>query len=260
MQKNKTHKILKTIVFYVILIAAWQLVYYIFVDLCHIMKPYMFASPIQVLRRLIILCANGTLTRAVAISLSRLFTGFALSVITGSVLSLVLIKSKLFYEDIRSILAGTQALPNVCWLPFAILWCGINDSAIVFVIILGSAFSLALSLDSAVKSINPIYIKAAKTMSCGPIVTLTRIIIPAALPGIITGLRQAWAFAWRALMASEVLNASMGLGYLMTMGRENLEMSQVMGVMLIIMFIGIVFDKLIFGIAETRIRKNRGMC
>lgn len=260
MQKNKIHKILKTVVFYIILIAVWQLIYYIFVDLTHIMKPYMFASPVQVLKRLFILCANGKLPRAVGISLSRLFTGFVLSVLTGSVLSLGLIKSKLFYEDLRSILAGTQALPNVCWLPFAILWCGINDSAIVFVIILGSAFSLALSLDSAIKTINPIYVKVAKTMSCGPVTTLVKIIIPAALPGIINGLRQAWAFAWRALMASEVLNASMGLGYLMTMGRENLEMSQVMGVMLIIMFIGIVFDKLIFGIAETKIRKNRGIC
>lgn len=260
MQRSKTKKILKTILFYVIFILVWQLIYFIFVDIAHVMKPYMFASPIQVLRRLIILCANGKLPRAIAISLFRLFTGFALSVATGSVLSLVLMRSKLFYEDMRSILAGTQALPNVCWLPFAILWCGINDSAIVFVIILGSSFSLALSLDSAVKSINPIYLKAAKTMCCGPFTTLTKIIIPAALPEIINGLRHAWAFAWRALMASEVLNASMGLGYLMTMGRENLEMSQVMGVMLVIMFIGIVFDKLIFGIAETRIRKNRGMC
>ncbi len=259
MQENKLKKVLKTIAFYIILIGIWQLVSYIFVDLTHLMRPYMFASPVQVLKKLIALCASGVLPRAVGISLSRLFTGFFISVAVGILMSLILIKSKFFYDDMRSLLAGTQALPNVCWLPFAILWCGINDSAIIFVIVLGSAFSLALSLDSGIKSINPIYVKGAKTMSCGPWTTATKIIIPAALPSIINGLRQAWAFAWRALMASEVLNASIGLGYLMTMGRELSDMSQVMGVMLVIMFIGIVFDKLIFGIIEKRVRRNMGL-
>lgn len=258
MQENKLKKILKTICFYIILIGIWQLAAYIFVDVTHIMKPYMFASPVQVVSRLWFLCLNGVLTRAVGVSLARLFVGFVLSVIVGIVLSVILIRSKFFYEDMRSLLAGTQALPNVCWLPFAILWCGINDSAIIFVIVLGSAFSLSLSLDSSIKNINPIYIKVAKTMSCSTFTTVMKVIIPAALPGIINGLRQAWAFAWRALMASEVLNASIGLGYLMTMGRELSDMSQVMGVMLVIMFIGIVFDKVIFGIVETRIRRNRG--
>ncbi|MBE6688572.1 MAG: ABC transporter permease [Ruminococcaceae bacterium] len=259
MQKSNIKKALKTVLFYIILIGAWQLISFVLVDVTHVIRPYMFSSPIQVVARLGVLCANGVLPKAVGISLSRLFSGFIISCLVGILLSLALLKSKTFYDDMRSLLAGTQALPNVCWLPFAILWCGINDSAIIFVIVLGSAFSLALSLDSAIKSINPIYVKVAKTMSCNIWTMATRIIIPAAMPGIINGLRQTWAFAWRALMASEVLNASVGLGYLMTMGRELSDMSQVMGVMLVIMFIGIVFDKLIFGIIESRVRRDRGL-
>ena len=260
MNKNgRLFKFLKSTLFYIIILVIWQILGWLLVDKLHVLKPYMFATPIQVFTRLLELAEKGTLLKAVSTSMLRLFVGYGISIGIAAFIACMLSLSKRFYGDLRSLLSGTQALPNVCWQPFAILWCGISDSAIWLVIILGSTFAIALAFDSGVRNINPIYLKAARTMSCNRIGMFNKVILPASLPSIIGGLRQGWAFAWRALMASEVLNSSIGLGWLMTTGRDNMDISQLMGIMLIILIIGIIFDKYLFGLLEDKILENRGL-
>lgn len=258
--KNLLFKIGKTILFYAFILIIWELFCKLGIDVFHWFKPYMIASPITVAKTLYNLALdNNVLWIAIAISLRRLFIGFAISLVVGALISLLVLSLKHFYKDLKALILGIQSLPNVCWIPFATLWFGLGEDSIIFVIIMGSSFSIANSIDSAIRGINPIYIKAAKTMSVGGFKMIKDVVLPAALPQIVSGLKQGWSFSWRALMAGEVLSASLGLGQLLVYGRDIFDMGQIIGIMCVIMFIGIIFDKLIFGIIEDKLLKKRGL-
>ena len=124
---------------------------------------------------------------------------------------------------------------------------------------MGSVFSISLAVESGIKEVPPIYIKAAKTMGVTPANMYTKVIFPAALPSFVAGLKQAWSFAWRALMSGEVMSASVGLGYTLMIGRDLADINQVMTVMLVIVLIGIVIDKGIFSSVENYLLKKRGL-
>lgn len=125
-------------------------------------------------------------------------------------------------------------MPSICWLPFAILWYGLNESSIIFIIVIGSVFSIAISVESSIKNINPIYIKAAKTLGAKGRRIYIDVILPASMPGFVAGMKQGWLFAWRALMAGEMLSATTGLGQILIMGRDLSDISQVIVIMLFI--------------------------
>ena len=191
MNKNsRLFNLIKSVLFYLAILIIWQILGWCLVDKFQVLKPYMFATPIQVFERLVELGHKGILLKAVSTSMLRLFVGYTISIGIAGIITCALSLSRRFYGDLRSLLSGTQALPNVCWQPFAILWCGISDSAIWLVIILGSTFSIALAFDSGIKSINPIYLKAARTMSCNRIGMFNKVILPASLPSIISGLSK----------------------------------------------------------------------
>lgn len=121
-------------------------------------------------------------------------------------------RSRYLNDTLNPLLLGLQTLPSICWLPLAILWFGIGEDSIVFVIAIGSIFSISMATISGMKNVSPIYMKVAKTMGVHGLRACTTVIIPAALPAIITGMKQGWSFAWRALMAGEMLSATKGLG------------------------------------------------
>ena len=171
----------------------------------------------------------------------------------------LIIRFSYLERNLKPLILGIQTLPSICWVPFAILWFGLTESAIVFVIVMGSAFGIALSIESGIKNIPPIYIKAAQTMGVKPLALYRRVIFPAALPAFISGLKQGWSFAWRALMSGEVMSASVGLGYTLMVGRDLADINQVMSVMLIIICIGILIDKGIFSLLENHILRQRGL-
>jgi len=127
------------------------------------------------------------------------------------------------------------------------------------IVILGSLFSIIIGADTGVKNVPPIYIRAAKTMGAKEIQLYTKVIIPAALPSIISGFKQGWSFAWRSLMAAELLYVGLGLGHLLMMGRELNDMNQVIAVMIVIIIIGIVVDRLIFAKLENKVRERWGL-
>jgi len=124
---------------------------------------------------------------------------------------------------------------------------------------MGALFSITIAVDSGIKNVPPIFIRAGRNMGARRIRMFVDVIIPAALPSIVSGLKQAWSFAWRSLMAAELLFVTLGLGYLLMMGRELNDMSQVIAVMLVIAFVSVVIDRLFFGALESSLRKRWGV-
>ena len=255
----KTRKLAGSVLFLIGLLAAWQLLYVAATDWLAWAKPYAVPHPSGVAQSVQALLANGTLFAAVAKSMLRVLTGFAISLVVGVLFGIRIIQSEYLSRNLKPLLLGIQTLPSVCWVPFAILWFGLNESSIIFVVVMGSVFSISLAVESGIKEVPPIYIKAAKTMGVTPANMYTKVIFPAALPSFVAGLKQAWSFAWRALMSGEVMSASVGLGYTLMIGRDLADINQVMTVMLVIVLIGIVIDKGIFSSVENYLLKKRGL-
>jgi len=251
--------ILKKILFYLILIAIWALVYKVGVDVLGIWKSYTFPSPLSVFKTLMGLVFDNTLGIAILASMKRIIVGYLISILIGVIIGLIIVRYKYLDENFSALILGLQTLPSICWLPFAILWYGLNESAIIFVIAIGSTFAISISIESGIKNVNPLYIRAAKTMGANGIKIYRNVIIPAALPNVISGLKQGWSFAWRALMAGEMLSATKGLGQVLMIGRDLADISQVMAVMIVIIVLGLTVDKLIFGRVEENIRHKWGL-
>jgi len=243
----------------VILILLWELTYRIGVDWLRLWKAYIFPSPIDVFTALWELIADGSLGIAIAASAKRICIGYLLSIGIGIVMGVAIARFKYLDENISPLILGLQTLPSICWLPFSILWFGLNESAIIFVIVVGSTFAIAIAIESGIKNISPLFIRAAKTMGAKGVRLYWNVMIPASLPSIITGLKQGWSFAWRALMAGEMISATKGLGQVLMVGRDLADISQVMAVMLVIIVLGVGVDKLIFGSMEFNIRQRWGL-
>ncbi len=247
-------KIIKQVVFYLCLFGLWQLIVAM-----KIWPEYVFPSPIQVFGTIITGFSNSTFIVAIGISLKRIAIGYGISILIGGFLGIMMSKFKTVDETLGSLVLGLQTLPSICWLPLALLWFGLNERAIIFVVIMGALFSITTATDSGIKHVSPIYIKAGRNMGARRYTLFLEVIIPAAMPSIISGLKQGWSFAWRSLMAGELLFVNLGLGYLLTVGRELNDMSQVLAVMIIIALISILVDKIVFGKIEANIKRKWGL-
>ena len=235
------------------------MIYKLNVEYLGVWKAYSFPSPIDVFKTILNLIGDNTLGIAILASLKRVIIGYTISIIIGLMLGITIVKFKYIDENLTPLILGLQTLPSICWLPFAILWYGLSESSIIFVIVIGSIFSIAIAVESSIKNINPIYIKAAKTLGAKGRKIYIDVILPASLPGIVSGMKQGWSFAWRALMAGEMLSATTGLGQILMMGRDLSDISQVMAIMLVIVALGLIVEKLIFGKVEKNIRNRWGI-
>lgn len=247
------------VIFYIALIAVWQLIFYAGAYLLDWWKPYAFPNPEGVAGSLVKLMTGGNLIRAILFSLKRCIIGFIVSVVIGTIFGIMVSLNEMLNSWFKPLISGIQSLPSVCWVPFAILWFGLNESAIIFVVVMGSICSVTMAIDSAVKAVPPMYIKVAKTLGADKKSLYRHVILPAILPSVVSGLRQAWSFAWRALMSAEVMSATVGLGYSLASGRDMADINQVGLVMIIIIIVGILIDKCIFSIIETKLLKKRGI-
>lgn len=247
------------LIFLIILVAAWQGFYWISVDVLEICKSYSVPSPAGVAERFIDLCSDGTLFTATGNSLLRGIGGYAIAVVIGVIFGLLINHFGYLQKNMKPLVLGIQTLPSVCWVPFSILWFGLSTQAILFVVVMGSAFSISISVDNAIKNVQPIYKRAALTMGAGRKQLYLHVILPASLPELVSGLKQGWSFAWRALMAGEVMTTSIGLGQTLIMGRDLADINQVMLVMVVIVLVGILIDKCIFSVIEKRLLKKRGL-
>lgn len=247
------------LIFLIALMLIWQGFYWIFVDALEICKAYTVPSPIGVGQCFLKLAENGTLWEATRNSLGRGIAGFVIAVVIGVLLGLLIHHFSYLQKNLKPMLLGMQTLPSVCWVPFSILWFGLSTKAILFVVVMGSAFSIAIAVDNAINNISPIYIKAGLTMGAKKVQLYKSVILPACLPEIVSGLKQGWSFAWRALMSGEVMTTSIGLGQTLITGRDLADINQVTLVMLVIVVVGIIIDKGIFSVIERRMLKKRGL-
>lgn len=203
--------------------------------------------------------SDGRLGNAAVRSMLRLMQGYLISVSIGVPLGIGIARSSFLRMTLKPLVMGLQALPSICWLPLAILWFGLSDAAILFVVVMGSLLAISISTEDGVNSIQPQLILAAGTLGIRGLRFYGGVLVPAALPGIVTGLKLGWSFAWRALMAGELLFVSGGLGQLLTAGRELLDVAQVVAVMIAIIALGMAMDRLLFQTIEMRVRRRWGL-
>lgn len=219
----------------------------------------MFPSPIDVLKTILNLIADHTLVIAISVSMKRIIIGYSIALFLGMLLALTMLRFDYLSENLSPLILGLQTLPSICWLPFAILWFGLKESSIIFVIAIGSTFAIAIATESGIKNISPLYLRAAKTMGAKGLKAYWNVILPAALPTIVSGMKQGWSFAWRALMAGEMLSATTGLGQVLMVGRDLADINQVVAVMVIIIVLGLAVDKLLFERIEKSLRYKWGL-
>ncbi|MBI5416891.1 ABC transporter permease [Candidatus Poribacteria bacterium] len=251
---NRAKEIFMRVLFFVIFIGIWISIYNM-----HIWKEYLFPSPFTVVKTLIQGIQDKVYIIAALASIKRAMIGFIIAVLIGIPLGIITGKFKVLEDTLGAMLMGLQSLPSIAWLPLAMLWFGINEKAVIFVVVFGAVFSVSIATIQGIKNVYPLYIKAAKTMGAKEWVLFFDVIIPAAVPSIITGMKLSWSFAWRALLAGELLSTGAGLGQVLMMGRELSDMAQVMAVMIITAFIGYLVDHLIFQNLEKNIRRKWGL-
>ncbi len=224
-------------------------------------SPVILPPPIAVWEYLHGAIADGTLLQALAVTTKRLLLGYFAGVAVGVPLGLLTARFQWAHDTIGVLGLGLQALPSVCWVPLALIWFGQTEMAMLFVVVMGTVWSVALATDTGVKNVPPIYARAARCMGSNGIHTWFKVILPASLPFIVSGIKQGWAFAWRSLMAAEIyvtILTGFGLGQLLNYGRDLHAMDQVIGIMLIIVAIGLLADKILFSPWERFLHRRWG--
>ncbi|WP_435973452.1 ABC transporter permease [Streptomyces sp. Qhu_M48] len=206
---------------------------------------------------------QGTLLEVIWTSVSRGLAGFLLALAIGTPLGLLVARVKFVRAAIGPILSGLQSLPSVAWVPPAVLWFGLNDAMMYTVILLGAVPSIANGLVSGVDQVPPLFLRAGRTMGATGLKGTWFVVLPAALPGYLAGLKQGWAFSWRSLMAAEIIASSpdlgLGLGQLLENGRNNIDLPGVFLAILLILVVGIAIDLLIFSPLERWVLRSRGL-
>jgi len=248
------HPTIKRILFFTSIIVFWELG-----SRLELWLPIILPSPTMVLNALITGFGDKTLIYDLVASFKRLAIGLALSLLIGAALGVLLAKSKTADETIGTVILALQAVPSIVWLPLAIMWFGMNETSVIFVVVLGGTFVMTLNMRSGIKNVQPLFIRAAQTMGSTGWDLFVRVIFPASIPHVVTGARLAWAFCWRALMAGELLSTGPGLGYTLRFASDFGDMSLVIGVMIIIGVIGYIVDQLIFQRVEKTVLKRWGL-
>ncbi len=224
-------------------------------------SPVLVPSPIAVGKYLVTSVQDKSLLEASYVTLKRLLLGYIVSIVLGLPLGLLIARFKFFQDTLGLLALGFQTLPSVCWAPLAMLWFGQTEIAMFFIVIMGSLWSITLAADAGVRNVPPIYTRAAQTMGSRGLHTWIKVILPASLPFIVSGMKQGWAFAWRSLMAAEIyifIVTGYGLGRLLHFGRELLAMDTVIGIMLVIVLIGLLADKILFSPFERFMHRRWG--
>jgi NitT/TauT family transport system permease protein len=245
---------LKRIIFFAFIIGFWEAG-----SRFGLWTEVVLPSPTSVFQSLIAGISDQTLIIDLAASFKRLLIGLGISLLIGTGIGVLLAKSKTADDTLGSVLLALQSVPSIVWLPLAIMWFGLNEKAVIFVVILGGTFVMALNIRMGIKNVSPLFIKAAQTMGSRGLDLFIRVIFPASIPYVVTGSRLAWAFAWRALMAGELLSTGPGLGYTLRYASDFGDMSLVIAVMIIIGVVGAIVDQLIFQRIEKSVIKRWGL-
>lgn len=247
-------KFMRHAIFYTVLIGIWALLAKL-----KVWPPYVFPSPQGVVESLAAGFADHSFWIAIGVSMKRMLLGYSLSVVLGMVLGLGVASNKFLEETMGGLLVSLQSLPSICWLPLAVLWFGLTEKAILFVVVMGSLLSVTIAMETGRQQMPKIYGMAGRNLGARGVRLFWHVLLPASLPYIISGLKQGWAFAWRSLISGEMIFVSLGLGQLLMMGRDLNDMSQVIAVMILIIAIGYIVDGLVFRTIERRLQQKWGL-
>jgi NitT/TauT family transport system permease protein len=249
---------LPPVVALLLLVLAWQAAYSL-----HLKAPEALPSPLDVARSLGEQWGRGTVQQAVVNSLHRGVLGFLASIAVGTPLGLLIARVRVVRLAIGPIISGLQSLPSVAWVPAAIIWFGLSDAAIYFVVLMGAVPSIANGLVSGIDQVPPLYLKVGRVLGAKRFTAARHVVVPAALPGYVSGLKQGWAFSWRSLMAAELITYSprlgLGLGQLLDTGRQLSDMSLVVASIVVILAVGVGIELLVFAPLERSVLRRRGL-
>lgn len=256
--RGLARSLLAPLVALVVVVAVWQLLW------SRALWPeYQLPSPLAVGEQIGEVVATGQVWEFLWVSVHRAVIGFLISVAVATPLGLLLAKVPLVRAAIGPLVSGLQSLPSVAWVPAAVLWFGLTDAAIYTVVLLGAVPSIANGLVSGIDQIPPILPRVGQALGAGRFDSARYILLPAALPGYLAGLKQGWAFSWRSLMAAELIATSpqlgFGLGQYLHNGMSLSDMSMVMAGILLIFFVGVGIELLLFRPLERAVLRARGL-
>jgi NitT/TauT family transport system permease protein len=215
-----------------------------------------------VLDRMVEKIANGELLRAAAVTMTRAAVGYVVAFVVGCIVGLIVIGNRAVRTAVASMITGLQTMPSIVWFPLTMLLLGITENAILAVVILGAAPSIANGLIGAVDQIPPILVSAGRVLGAKRVAMYRHVLLPAALPSFVGGMKQGWSFAWRSLMAGEIV-VSIGnrksLGFLMHQNQAVSDAVGLLAAMIVVFAIGVLIDRLVFTRLETSIRTRWGL-
>lgn len=222
-------------------------------------RDYVFPAPSHVIKALWDL--TGQLGPALVVSLVRLTIGFAISLTLGTMVGILLWRFSVLNRAFGPVLLGIQTLPSVCWVPLGILSFGLTEQAMMFVLVMGSTFAIAISMRDGLSTVPPIYHRAGMMLGARGLNYYRYILLPASAPVFASSLRQGFSFAWRSLMGGELILATRnhGLGYLLELGRSFADVHQVVVVMLVMIIVGMAVDRWLLAKLEQRVHRRFGL-
>jgi NitT/TauT family transport system permease protein len=240
-----------------IVLSIWQAA-----DTANVWEDYALPGPVLVLERLAKDLTSSNLPTATLITMQRAAIGFGLAALIGTLIGLAIVRSRLLRTAVASLITGLQTMPSIAWFPLAMLLFGLTDTAIMFVVVLGAAPSIANGLIAGVDHIPRILLRAGQVMGARGVDRYRHVVLPASLPSFIGGLKQGWAFAWRSLMAGELLviiAAQPSIGVRLQFAREFSDARGLLSTMIVILVIGLVVDLVLFGTLDKSIRRRWGL-
>jgi NitT/TauT family transport system permease protein len=240
--------------FYLLLVAIWEALFSL-----GLIPDYLFPSPLQVGQRLWEVGADGLLWPGIKATLGRMAIGFSIAAGIGLLIGVVMGISRVVNQCLNSLFLGLQTLPTVAWVPISLLLFGLSERGIYFVIIMSSVAAIAIATSDGILHIPTIYLRAARTLGTPAYAMPWRVILPAALPGIVTGIKLGWTLGWHGVVSAELIKSSVGLGFLLYQGRELNDAALVIGMMIVMIFFGLLLDQFLFGKIEGRIRRRWGL-
>lgn len=239
-----------------LVLAAWQAVVW------SGWKPdYVLPGPAPVFARLAQDLRSTDFDLGIAVTLRRAFLGYATAVAIGSLAGIAIARVPVLRSAVGSAVLGVQSMPSIAWFPLAILLFGLNETAIFFVVVLGAAPAIAGGLLNGVDTVQPLLIRVGRVMGARGLGLYRHVILPAALPSFVAGLKQGWAFAWRSLMAGEIIGIvghQLSLGQQIQFARDFADAEQLLAILVVIFIIGVLVDAL-FGAFEREVRRRWGL-
>lgn len=253
-RKSLLQKIANQVIFYSVLLGAWALLAKL-----KVWPPYLFPAPWQVAEAIWAGFKDQSFLIGITVTMKRMLIGYSLSVVLGMILGIGVASNRFLEETVGPLLVSLQSLPSICWVPLAILWFGLTEKAILFVVLMGCILSVTIAMEDGRKQMPKIYTMAGRNLGASGFRLFWYVMLPASLPYIVSGLKQGWAFGWRSLIQAEMIFLTVGLGQQLMMGRDLNDMSQVIAVMILIVALGSLVNRLVFRTMERTLQNRWGL-